>query len=1123
MQTDASSSAARAENGGLPAEALQEPLNAAGDQEQGGVGVLPRPGDEAAEELPLSRLCGFLILQYVGLFANFGAAVNFFVTGCFRLGSWMVAPLLLSGAIYSFAARIFPIDHLQERFPLMQRWLPPKGQAPLQGKAWYIQLFWMLPLGLLQGVIVLLALDEFHGRRRARWSGQTARVAIEQGAPRQRAWNKYHCRAVIGIFEGLSCMTVVRIAYWCIDFPKDDPIMVRSWPHERKILGIVGWISLLTTGLALLELDYNNSATVANFMGYSFKGACYLLFHYVFRTTEVCARVSMLAGFTVTMMKYVWWWWVPLAVDVIGTWAALVFHGGAEQNFLLQILFSIPCVFANLFLFVESPFRRRAARKLSRCFTIKFVFEIIALPLFAVIGAGPQIWSVLQSHLGMTWILSTMMLATFAAYCLIGCCLAAFSKQPKCLFGIEHVLGKINETDWFTACERGETECVQSLIRSLGAEVEDSASNTSLNLDRRDLDGNTGLLLAAWGNHADTCKLLKRHGASEKVGWSRGKPSGGTTCLAEGLGQDKIAQYEWTPVHAAAWKGHKEIVNALLPSKTKAEYRDKQGNTPLHVAVWAGKLETAKLLLEKNRDWSKADNDDLQRPLQMAADGPERERFAGIFSEDQTLAPKRQNSEPAAGSDTLNYATNGEASAQGHTAATQEGLRTLTLPHSPGLCSYIVANCGGTLAQLTTWNDDRNDNQLSKKDIVFIDENANPITSDCDFHLARINSGSVGEVYRAKNKRTNKQYAVKVFKVLGTQQRHQRHYTVQREKNVATQIKAEPHPCLVQLYAIFCDQNDRYQLVMELGVHDLEQCLKAMNRGRTKTDTWDVPERWLDWLGQILLGVEHFHWKVGLVLGDLKPANILLDGNNYCKLTDFGDCRKLRHDTSSSSTWSYGSSPSPSSALGGCTAGFGAPELYEEDQEWDQRADVYSLGGIAWLFFTGGDYRPAHFFPPMKQIHGVHRTDADAFLKHVLTGSPEFLLPAPTETTDLPAGIVFVPPGTTCAKCSRKQWKLFLDGETHCCQTCWNKCHPTAPPDPALVRYWEPQCDWTPAHDFVYKLVQKNPKERLSASEVRNEPLLRDLGLPRVGASPDEVEFWLSERRRLSERPAGQS
>lgn len=46
-------------------------------------------------------------------------------------------------------------------------------------------------------------------------------------------------------------------------------------------------------------------------------------------------------------------------------------------------------------------------------------------------------------------------------------------------------------------------------------------------------------------------------------------------------------------------------------------------------------------------------------------------------------------------------------------------------------------------------------------------------------------------------------------------------------------------------------------------------------------------------LGCIILGLEELHSK-GVLFADLKPENVLLFGDGYVKLTDFGLSKKLK-------------------------------------------------------------------------------------------------------------------------------------------------------------------------------------------------------------------------------------
>jgi eukaryotic-like serine/threonine-protein kinase len=95
-------------------------------------------------------------------------------------------------------------------------------------------------------------------------------------------------------------------------------------------------------------------------------------------------------------------------------------------------------------------------------------------------------------------------------------------------------------------------------------------------------------------------------------------------------------------------------------------------------------------------------------------------------------------------------------------------------------------------------------------------------------------------------------------------------------------------------------------------------------------------------IGEIADALDHAH-RAGLVHRDVKPGNILLhDGHAY--LTDFGIARALARDSDGSRLTTTGL------AVG--TLGYMAPEQFGGGPV-DARADIYSLGAVAWETLTG--------------------------------------------------------------------------------------------------------------------------------------------------------------------------
>ena len=118
----------------------------------------------------------------------------------------------------------------------------------------------------------------------------------------------------------------------------------------------------------------------------------------------------------------------------------------------------------------------------------------------------------------------------------------------------------------------------------------------------------------------------------------------------------------------------------------------------------------------------------------------------------------------------------------------------------------------------------------------------------------------------------------------------------------------------------------RMELLMDLKSH-------LQRPGATQGDVLRVMRD----VATALVYLEH----KSIIHRDIKPANIMLDGRGNCKLTDFGEARVLVMN--GSQTVARG------------TPYYMAPEVYT-GRRYDHRADIYSLGIVAYYFFNGGQY-----------------------------------------------------------------------------------------------------------------------------------------------------------------------
>ncbi|CAK75388.1 unnamed protein product (macronuclear) [Paramecium tetraurelia] len=194
--------------------------------------------------------------------------------------------------------------------------------------------------------------------------------------------------------------------------------------------------------------------------------------------------------------------------------------------------------------------------------------------------------------------------------------------------------------------------------------------------------------------------------------------------------------------------------------------------------------------------------------------------------------------------------------------------------------------------------------------------------------IDKLGYGAFGVVYKVRQKKTNKIYAMKQIEKERIFKNKLQNNTV-LERNVLKQSK---HPFIVRLKYAFQTNSHIYFIMEYIAGGEFYRIL-----GQVKTG---LPENVVKFVAaEVVLALEYLNTKLKVIYRDLKPENLLLTTTGHVKLTDFGLATMRRENGEKSYT------------VAG-TAEYLAPEIVNKSGH-SYEVDIWTLGIMIYEMING--------------------------------------------------------------------------------------------------------------------------------------------------------------------------